>query len=113
MNELRESQAWQEVNGEVVPPETVVPIAPNQTHVNDGDLRIDPEFDYERATQAAVETVEAATPVVPEEPTIPNGNLPGRETKEFQTMNRETALDGIAQSRRAINEKSKQLGDAA
>jgi hypothetical protein len=52
MNEQRPShpleapQNWQEVDGEVLPPETQVDIAPNQVYINDADLRHDhSEFD--------------------------------------------------------------------
>lgn len=102
MNTPEAAQNWSEFEGEVLPPDVGPAIAKTQGHINRHTFRHDPEFDFHHAAVAAAELTGAPAPTHHEQP-MANPNLPGRESKEFQVMNRETAPEGIKNARAALD----------
>lgn len=109
MNKLEAPQNWSESEGQIVPPEVDPVTSKNQGHINRYIFRHDPEFDFHHAAVVAAELAETPdpNPTTHQEHTIANPNLPGRETKEFQVMNRVTAQEGIKNARAALTRAQK------
>jgi hypothetical protein len=93
-------QNWQEIDGEVIPPDVQPEIAPNQHYKNSAELERDPEFDFHRARTAAVAVLEA----IPAEAPAP----PVKQVTRHRPPTRRTiGLAGVATARAALNSKTK------